>query len=55
LWLIESAENNLVNGRVVTNDPKTAVLLGLRKQAQPFTPVVDLVEEADFENRVMVF
>lgn len=51
-WIVETAEAHMVGAKVVTNDPNTAVLLGLRKQAQPFTPIVDLIEEADFENRV---
>jgi 6-phosphofructokinase 1 len=33
---------------VVCIEPDTAVLLGLRKALNPFTPVADLVEDTDF-------
>jgi 6-phosphofructokinase 1 len=32
VWLVEKAEANLIDGQVVTNDPETAVLLGLCKK-----------------------
>ena len=48
-WLIEKAESHLSeDGTVVCTEPETAVLLGLRKSLNPFTPVTDLVEDADF-------
>ena len=51
-WLIEKAESHTnENGEVVTNDPDTAVLLGLRKATNPFTPVADIVADADFVYR----
>ena len=39
------------DGEVVTSEPDTAVLLGLRKATNPFTPVADIVEDADFVHR----
>jgi hypothetical protein len=51
-WLIEKAESHLTeDGDVVTTEPDTAVLLGLRKSQNPFTPVADIVEDADFKHR----
>ncbi len=51
-WMLEKAESHLnADGQVVVNDPSSAVLLGLRKMANPFTPVVDLKDEADFVYR----
>ena len=51
-WMVEMAEGNLnPEGKVVTNGPDSAVLLGLRRAANPFTPVQDLVEDADFVYR----
>jgi len=51
-WMLEKAESHLnADGQVIVNDPSSAVLLGLRKMANPFTPVVDLKDEADFVYR----
>ena len=51
-WMVEMAEGNLnPEGKVVTNGPDSAVLLGLRRAANPFTPVQDLVDDADFVYR----
>lgn len=51
-WLIEKAESHMTeNGDVVTNEPETAVLLGLRKASNPFTPVADIIDDADFVYR----
>ncbi len=38
-WITEKAEANLIDGKVVTGDKDSAVLLGLSRRAKLFLPV----------------
>lgn len=52
-WLTERIGENLTDqGSVETSSPSTACLLGIKKSANPFTPVQDLKSVTDFKHRV---
>ena len=38
-WITEKAEANLIDGKVVTGDKDSAVLLGISRRAKLFLPV----------------
>lgn len=50
-WIVQKAEANLYNGKVITQDKDSATLLGIQKRSQHFLPVQNLKEETDFEHR----
>lgn len=51
-WIVEKAEANLSSeGKVVTSDRDSAVLLGLRTRQYQFQPVQNLKDETDFTYR----
>ncbi|XP_067047456.1 ATP-dependent 6-phosphofructokinase, muscle type-like isoform X1 [Acropora muricata] len=51
-WLVEKIEENKVAGVVRTSSPDTACLLGIKKAANPFTPVQELKLVTDFKHRL---
>lgn len=52
-WLTEKIEQNRsFEGIVETSSPDTACLLGIKKAANPFTPVQELKLVTDFQHRV---
>ncbi|KAM6986468.1 ATP-dependent 6-phosphofructokinase, liver type [Aplochiton taeniatus] len=51
-WLTEKMTGNFQQGRVFSNSPDSACVLGLNKKALLFSPVVELKDQTDFEHRM---
>ncbi|XP_047222994.1 ATP-dependent 6-phosphofructokinase, platelet type-like isoform X8 [Girardinichthys multiradiatus] len=51
-WITRTLKESYKEGRVFTNSEDTACLLGMRRRAMLFQPVVQLREETDFVHRI---
>ncbi|CAB1430711.1 unnamed protein product [Pleuronectes platessa] len=51
-WISERLTENFRQGRVFTNSPDTACVLGLHRKVIKFTPVAELKAVTDFEHRM---
>ncbi|AWP12998.1 putative 6-phosphofructokinase liver type isoform 2 [Scophthalmus maximus] len=51
-WISERFQENFRQGRVFTNSPDTACVLGLNRKVIKFTPVAELKAVTDFEHRM---
>ncbi|MEQ2184720.1 hypothetical protein GOODEAATRI_011037 [Goodea atripinnis] len=51
-WITRTLNESYKQGRVFTNSEDTACLLGMRRRAMLFQPVVQLREETDFVHRI---
>ncbi|XP_035993231.1 ATP-dependent 6-phosphofructokinase, platelet type isoform X3 [Fundulus heteroclitus] len=51
-WISRTLKESYKEGRVFTNSEDTACLLGMRRRAMVFQPVVQLREETDFVHRI---
>ncbi|XP_060944166.1 ATP-dependent 6-phosphofructokinase, liver type [Limanda limanda] len=51
-WISERLTENFRNGRVFTNSPDTACVLGLHRKVIKFSPVAELKAVTDFEHRM---
>ncbi|MED6292626.1 hypothetical protein CHARACLAT_002287 [Characodon lateralis] len=51
-WLNERLTENFRQGRVFTNSPETACVLGLNRKVVSFIPVSDLKASTDFQHRM---
>uniref|UniRef100_A0A8C5I9I0 ATP-dependent 6-phosphofructokinase, platelet type-like n=1 Tax=Gouania willdenowi TaxID=441366 RepID=A0A8C5I9I0_GOUWI len=51
-WVTKTLKESFKGGRVFTNSPDTACLLGMRRRAMVFQPVSQLRDETDFVHRI---
>ncbi|XP_028249113.1 ATP-dependent 6-phosphofructokinase, liver type [Parambassis ranga] len=51
-WISEKLTENFQQGRVFTNSPDTACVLGLNRKVISFSPVIELKDVTDFEHRM---
>ncbi|KAJ8004390.1 hypothetical protein DPEC_G00135210 [Dallia pectoralis] len=51
-WLTEKMNDSFRQGRVFTNGPDTATVLGFSKKVLSFIPVIELKEQTDFVHRM---
>ncbi|KAF6724638.1 ATP-dependent 6-phosphofructokinase, muscle type [Oryzias melastigma] len=52
LWLTEKLKECYRHGRIFANTPDSACVLGMKKRALTFQPLVDLKADTDFEHRI---